>query len=389
MANYISSNANRFYVGLEASYAQAAPVTAGNRFPAVQLQARQLLEQGKRLDKTGTRTFLGSSKDARRTTAFQTKTYLTSWTGLAEPSYGPLFHAALGAPAQLTGGLTIGAVQSSVQLQTTTPHGLSVGSGASFAGEIRFVTNVPDPSTIVLNAAFSTTPAANAILPPVITYTLATGLPSVTLYDYWDPATAVSRMLIGAAVDTFGISVNGDYHEFVFTGPAADLLDSASFSSGVGGLSSFPVEPALQQFDYSIVPGHLGEVWLGTAENQFFTLTGASLQLNNGIDVRNHEFGSSYPRAIAPGERVVTSEFTLFAQDDDQTSALYAAAKQRTLISAMLQLGKQQGQLMGIFLPSMTPEIPNYDDAETRLQWEFKNNRAQGTLNDEISIAFA
>jgi hypothetical protein len=87
--------------------------------------------------------------------------------------------------------------------------------------------------------------------------------------------------------------------------------------------------------------------------------------------------------------RVVSSNFTLLAQDDAQTTALYAAAKQRHPISAMLQLGQQQGQLMGVFLPRITPEIPNYKDSETRLLWEFKHNRAQGSSDDEVSIAFA
>jgi hypothetical protein len=157
----------------------------------------------------------------------------------------------------------------------------------------------------------------------------------------------------------------------------------------MAGLSGFPEEPGLRGFDYSIVPGHLGQVWLGSPTNRFFTLTEASIGVVNSIDVRNREFGSSYPQAIAPGMRVVSSNFTLLAQDDAQTTALYAAAKQRDPISAMLQLGQQQGQLMAIFLPSIMPEIPNYKDSETRLLWEFKHNRAQGSSDDEISIAFA
>jgi hypothetical protein len=389
VANYISSNANRFYVALEASYGQAAPVTSASRFPAVRLQAQQLLEAGKRLDKTGTRTFFGSSKGGRRQTAFQARTYLTSWTGSAEPSYGPLFHAALGAPAQLSSGLFIASVQNLTELQTTMPHGLFSGSGVSFANEVRFVTRVLDASTVTLNAPFSTTPGVSATLSSAITYKLSTALPSVTLYDYWDPATAVSRIVTGAAVNSLEVSVNGDYHEFIFNGPAGDLLDSSSVMSGVAGVSSFPEEPALQDFSYSIVPGHLGQVWLGNPANQFFTLTEASIGVNNSIEVRNSEFGSSYPRAIAPGMRIVSSNFTLLAQDDPQTAGLYAAAKQRNPISAMLQLGHQQGQLMGIFLPNMMPEIPNYKDSETRLLWEFKHNRAQGSSDDEISIAFA
>src|SRR5438105_2365177 len=264
MANYISSNANRFYVAIEASYGQAASVSAAGRFPAVRLQAHQLLETGKRQDKTGTRTFLGTSKDARRQTAFQARTYLTSWNGLTEPSYGPLFQAALGAPARLSSGLVIASLQSSIGLQTTAPHGLSSGSGILFGNEIRFVTGVPDAFTVVVNAPFSTTPVAGAGLTPAITYSLSSALPSLTLYDYWDPITAVSRIVTGAGVSSLEVSVNGDYHEYIFNGPAADILDSSSFSAGMAGLSSFPAEPNSQGFDYSIVPGHLGQVWLGS-----------------------------------------------------------------------------------------------------------------------------
>jgi len=389
MADYISSNANRFYVAVESAYAEAAAVSAVNRFPAVRLQAQQLLQQGRRLDKTGTRTFLGSSKDARRQTAFEARTYLTSWNGTGEPSYGPLFQASLGAPSQVSSGLLVSSAQNSTELQTTTTHGLSIGSGVSYGNEIRFVTTVPDSSTIVFNAPFANTPSANAALAPTVTYNLSTVLSSLTLYDYWDPITAVSRIVTGAAVDILEISVNGDYHEFVFSGPAANLLDSSSFVAGAGGLSGFPAEPPLSQFNYSIVPGHLGEVWLGTAPAQFFTLTEASIELKNNIDVRNQEFGSSYPRAIAPGPRQVASSFAVLAQNDAQTTALYAAAKERNLISMMLQLGQQQGELMGIFMANVTPEIPNYNDSETRLQWEFKNNLAQGVSNDELYIAFA
>ena len=103
MANYISSNANRFYVGLEAAFGQAAIVTAASRFPAVQLWAHQVLELTKRHDKTGSRTFIGTPKTARRSTAFELKTYLTSWNGIGSPSYGPLFQAALGAPPARNG----------------------------------------------------------------------------------------------------------------------------------------------------------------------------------------------------------------------------------------------------------------------------------------------
>ena len=389
MSTYISSNANRFYVAKESAYGQAAPVSAGNRFPAVRLQVHQSLQAGRRLDKTGTRTFLGSSSSSRRLSAFEVQAYLTSWSGSGEPSYGPLFEAALGAPPRLSAGLSVSAVQGTLQFQTTTPHGLHVGSAISHGNEIRFVTGVLDSSTLSINAPFKTNLQQGNVLAPAVTYGLSNLLPSVTVYDYWDPITAVSRIVVGGAVDALSVSVNGDFHEFSFAGPAADLLDSSAFSAGSAGLATYPAEPGLAGFDYSIVPGHLGEVWLDGTASQFFTLTGASLEVKNNIEMRDHEYGSSYPRAVSAGEREVISKFALLAQDDAQTVALYAAAKQRNPIAAMLQLGQQRGQLMGLYMPNVVPEIPVYNDAKPRLQWEFNNNLAQGISDDEIFVAFA
>jgi hypothetical protein len=68
---------------------------------------------------------------------------------------------------------------------------------------------------------------------------------------------------------------------------------------------------------------------------------------------------------------------------------IYLAAKQRSAISIMFQLGQQKGRMMGVYLPSIVPEIPLYDDHETRLIWDFKANVAQGTNNDELVIALA
>ena len=85
----------------------------------------------------------------------------------------------------------------------------------------------------------------------------------------------VQRILNGAAMDAMKVTVNGDFHEFEFSGPSQDLVDSASFVSGEAGLGSYPAEPASADFDYTIVPGHLGQVWMGAPESQFFTLTAA------------------------------------------------------------------------------------------------------------------
>src|SRR5208282_2410790 len=171
-------------------------------------------------------------------------------------------------------------------------------------------------------------------------------------------------------------------------GPAQDLLDSASFTSGQGGLTTYPAEPTIANFDYTIVPGYLGEVWFGATPTEFLTVTQAELGLDNQVELRVKEFGSDLARCIAAGTRSVRLDFTLFEMADTQTAALYQAARQRSPISVMLQLGQQNSQLFGAYMPAMVPEVPQFDDSETRLQWRFQNSRAQGTTDDEFYIAF-
>ena len=263
----------------------------------------------------------------------------------------------------------------------------------SAGGEIRFVAAIVDTQTVQLNAPFQVQPANGATVTATVTYGPATELPSASIYDYWSPATAVQRVIYGAGVEQMDIVVNSDYHEFRFSGIAKDVLDSASFEAGAAQLQSFPAEPAVAGFDYSIVPGNMGQAWLGAEPTQFCTITAATFTVKNSLDTRDREFGAggacSQARAISPGDRTVTASFDLYTRDDASTKALYQAARQQSPISVMFQLGETEGQLMGVYLKSVVPEVPEFDDGQNRLQWHFRASRAQGTADDEISVAFA
>jgi hypothetical protein len=393
MSTYISSSANRFYTALESAYGSVGTITAANRIPAVKLGIQQQVATGTRRDKTGSRTFAGVPAGVRRRTDFSLQTYLTSWDKTtAGPGYGPLFEAAMGAnPVRYAGG-TVASSTSAGRLGFGGPHGLAAGQAVSFGGEIRFVAAIVDTQTVQLSAPFTVLPATGATVTATVTYALATQLPSVSIFDYWSPATAVQRLLSGAGVDQMDVVVNGDYHEFQFKGIAKDLVDSASFEAGAAQLQSFPAEPALSGFDYSIVPGNMGQAWLGTTPSRFCTITAATISVKNALDTRDREFGVSAAcsgvRAISPGERTVTAAFDLYSRDDDATNALYQAARQQSPISVMFQLGENDGQLMGVYLKSVVPEVPEFDDGQNRLQWRFRSSRAQGTVDDEISVAF-
>lgn len=389
MGCYVSSNNERVYVALESAYGEVPTITAANRIPLLNLGAKQVPVVTGRKDKTGSRTFVGLPNNIRRTTSFTLNTLMTEWVNqTAAPTEGPLFQAAMGGTPILYAGGTVASVTGQTEIQFTGPHGLAPGQAITSGTDIRFVAAVANSTTVFINAPFTTTPTAGAAIGATMTYNLAEDLPSVSTFDYWDPSGAVDRILIGAAMDSLTIKVNGDFQEFDFSGPSQDLLDSTSFTSGQGELTAFPAEPAQTGFDYTIIPGNLGQVWMGATPAEFLTLTQAELTLENNIALRLHEFGSDLARCITAGARKVTFNFNLFESVDTQTAALYQAARQRSPISVMLQLGEQQQQLFGAYMPAMVPEVPQFDDSDTRLQWKFQNDRAQGSVDDELYIAF-
>ena len=386
---YISSNANRWYCAAEAAYGNIPSITADHRIPAVSMTARHQREKSERKDKTGSRTWAGLPAGMRRQTTFQLSSYMRDWADSSKlPPHGPLFEAALGGSGTLWAGGTPGMGTTASNIHFAAPHGLNPGQAIVSGGEIRFVAAVPDLSTVILNVPFSAAPVVGVAIGAAATYGLASELPSISLFDYWDPSSAVQRILCGAAVDRMTVKLNGDFHEFEFRGMAQDMVDSASFSTGQGSMTAFPAEPAASGAGYSPVPGNLGQAWLGVIPNQFFTVSQASIELRNGLEMRNREFGSELPRGITPGNREVLMSLELFSQDDQAATALYQAARQQDPVSVMFQLGQTAGQLMGIYVRSLVPEVPEFNDAEKRLQWRFRDNRAQGTTDDEIVVAF-
>lgn len=386
---YILSSANRWYCGLENSYGKVPSITGDNRIPAIKMAARQQLEKSLRRDKTGGRTFAGTPPGGRRKSEFSLTTYLTSWTTpQLLPAYGPLFQAAMGGTPLIHSGGTV-ASSSGTALGFAAPHGLVINQAVSIGGDIRFVVNIVDPTTVTINAPFTTAPASGNTTSPTLTFLPADDLPSCSLFDYWSPATALQRIVCGAGIDTFALQLNGDFQEFHFAGMAQEIISSASFANGSGQLTAFPGEPAAAAFDYSIVPGNLGQIWMGIEPNRFATVTEGELRLNNDLAVRANEFGSQLPQSLSPGARTVTFAFSLFEQDDQATMELYQAAQQQSPIPVMVQIGQTRGQLFGAYMKTVTPEIPELNDSQRMVQWKVSGSRAQGLSNDELVLAFA
>ena len=100
---------------------------------------------------------------------------------------------------------------------------------------MRFVAGVVDGTTVFVNAPFATPPVGGEQMGATVTYPLVVFGRSASIYDAWDPTgTAVQRILNGAAMDVMKVKVNGDFHEFTFSG-GAGLDRQCEFRERAGG----------------------------------------------------------------------------------------------------------------------------------------------------------
>jgi len=134
----------------------------------------------------------------------------------------------------------------------------------------------------------------------------------------------------------------------------------------------------VQAETWAPVPGHLGQVWLGSAPSQVLTLTKALVRVKNNLMTRSFEFGSTQPLGLSPGERDVEVQFEAYSTDESVFAQLYQAAQTETPIPLTIQLGDQAGAMAAAYIKTFVPQIPQFDDAETRLLWSFSSSRAQG-----------
>ena len=388
MSSYITSANNRLYVAREATYGQIPLPSAGDRTPFVQLRATQRTMVPQRRDKTGTRSYMGVPGTPKRETTYSISGHLFGGVSPSATGLRALLESVFAGQVLAFAGGRVGSALNPRTIQMTTTHGLAVGQGVASGDEMRFVSAVLDQTTVLLSAPFSVSVAPGTVLEPTVTFCLGSEMPSVSIFDYWEPRSAVHRILRGAGVNEMKITINGDFHSFEFSGLAADMTDSVSFESGDGGLAQFPDEPGLETLPYDVIPGHLGQVWIGAEPSRFCTLTEGTVRLSNALDARKDEFGCPLPKALIPGSRLVDVAFSLYERDDADTAALYQAARQRSPVSLTLQLGQSIGQLCGLYVPSFVPEVPTFDDSQARLGWKFDASRAQGASNDELFVAF-
>lgn len=385
----VSTSLSRSYAAVEASYGTVPAVDANSAFRALSVELEAVQQYLERKDKSGSRSFAGIAPGGRRQSRFAIEAYLMSGGSVGQPpDLSPFFQAACGGIPLVFSGGDAGAGCTASNIVFAAPHGLSPGQAIGSNGEIRFVVAVPDSAGVTVDPPFSAAPAAGSAITGSVSYPLAAMLPSVSIFDYWEPASVQQRLLCGGAVNSLEVQVQGDFHTVKCSGEGQDLIDSFTFASGQGGLEAFPAEPGSRSGHGEPIAGHFGQLWLGAAPSRFHTLVSATLRIENDLELRKNELGSAVPLGIAPGARKVTFDFDLFETDDAPAQALYAAARNRNPVVAFLQLGVLPGHMFGAYVQSLVPQPPKNDARERELKWSFSGARASGAADDELWIAF-
>jgi len=387
---YISSDLNRLYAALEPSYGSTPAPAPSNAFRVLKSTVELVQDYLQRQDKTGSRSYAGVIPGGRRHGKFDVQAYLApSGTPGSAPNMGPFFQSACGGSPEVFAGGTIAPGSTASSILFTAPHGLSAGQAVGYGKELRFVTVVPSSTAVTVDPPFSAAPTSGTTASGTVTYPLGDTPPSLSLFDYWSPSTAQQRILCGAAVDTMEVDVSGEFHQVKFSGLGQDVIDSITFATGQGGLSTFPTEPSSPTVSGTALAGHMGQIWLGPTPAKFATLSTAKLQVQNNVQLRGNEFGSQIPLAQLSGQRKVTFDFDVFELDDAATAALYTAAMSRTPITACLQLGTVAGNMFGVYMNALVPQAPINDSSQKQLVWKFTGSRAgNGTASGEIFVAF-
>jgi len=84
----------------------------------------------------------------------------------------------------------------------------------------------------------------------------------------------------------------------------------------------------------------------------------------------------------------VTMNLEFFQPGRYRNPALYQAARQQSPVGVMFQLGQTAGQMVGVYLKSMIPDVPEFDDSGDTSAVALQKHAGAGTVDDEVVVAF-
>jgi hypothetical protein len=302
------------------------------------------------------------------------------------PESDVLLTNALGAKqaiAPLSTTVTAGTVPSTTQMTLAAVTGLvanrswvEINIASLGINCVRFVTAIAT-NLITVAPPLPTAPATSDTVKSGVDYYPATNPASAfTVADYLtvgagsSPQT-FSREVNGCIVESMGFTFDPNNEpEMSFAGPGKTQPDSAQAQPG-----------AFTTVGTVIPPGTEGSLRIGSTAVPFLK---ASIQLTNGMKLRNTEYGSKSATGFwRAGRRSVVVSIDMYAED---RTVVYDNAISAAGLSALFQLGTTEGKQWGLYLPKMEFDVPSTPDPESEIIWTMKAVALETNGNDELYL---
>lgn len=221
-----------------------------------------------------------------------------------------------------------------------------------------------------------------------VTYSLADASPSMSIFNYYDPASIIQELILGAIVQNVRVEWGGDVPMIELSGQGI-TNDSGRFATSdateKGGLTSFPTRPAAPVTNGTPQPGFLGTITLDGVAYTIFR--SGSLSMASGRELPQDVFNSYHPGSPAQDERDVRLDFTMDEDDGANFKALLLKSQGKTAWDAIIQIGTLAGSIFTATIKRLQFDAPERDDGSRKLGRRF-TGKAHGTasLKDELTF---
>ncbi len=242
-----------------------------------------------------------------------------------------------------------------------------------------------------LHGAFGA--AGTVVAATSVTYNLADASPSLSIWNFRDPAAMEQLVALGSIVGSMRFDISQDRSVIEFSGMSRYVSPSDGFASldapAKGGLSAFPVRPSAPVYAGIMSLGLYGSATLNSAV--YTTLRSLSINAEFGRSlIDNVLFNAAYPGLPQQVVRNVTVDFELTDEDVAALIALKLKARMKEVMNLVFVVGATAGNICTITLKNVQLTVADYDESQPSWGAKFSGvaHATNATSIDELVVAF-
>ena len=428
MSNYSFSRLERAYVQYQPIFGTIPNVsgtaTLGNsnamRFTRMELQnSTALLE---RPDKTGTRSQEDMIGGRRMATWSIEMAWAPNGTAGVAPDCDPILVSIFGQTAAVgsgTASITSSTNASPIVLSFGSAHGIASGAFevVSISGHLVNVTangtwmayaNSTTQLTLIGSTGITGAGSGGTMSRVKLTYTFVDAIAQFTLWSFRTPATLDQRCANTCVTTNATFNINQDVATWQANGDCFWVLRSLDFSNDdvyqLGGLLSFPTEPAAPVTNGNIVPGFTGRFVAGqsvvttsaatyaTGAYAFPTIRNVSISMQTQNQMVRDTFGTYYPTLSEGDVRNISLSFNIYDDDSVQVNQLKSWGDLKVPVDFVLNLGTVAGSTAVFWLKNVYLASHVLGDGQLRFDAAYSDSRATTSslaVRDELVMVIA